>query len=54
MFPMGGRTHQRWEKGMCHGKFLYLVFERKSAAGACRQEAVAHFELAQVGHNEAL
>lgn len=26
---MGNVTHQRREKGVCHGEFLYLVFERK-------------------------
>lgn len=41
-----GRTHQRGEKGMCHGKFLYLVSERKGAVGAGWQEAVVHAQLA--------
>lgn len=38
---------------MCHGKFLYLISEREGAIAASRQEAVTHFELAQVCHYEA-
>ena len=38
---------------MCHGKFLYLVSEREGAVRAGGQEAVAHAQLAQVGHDEA-
>lgn len=48
-----GRTHQRGEKGMCHGKFLYLVSEREGAVGAGGQEGVVHAQLAQVGYDEA-
>lgn len=49
---MGKVTHQRREKGVCHGEFLYLVFERKGPVSSSRQEPVLHFQLSQIGHND--
>lgn len=48
---MGKGTHQRGEKGVCHGEFLYLVSERKRPVSSSRQEAVLHFQLAEIGHH---
>lgn len=44
-------THQRREKGMCHGEFLYLVSEGKSPMCPSWKEAVLHSQLAKVGHD---
>lgn len=48
---MGIVTHQRREKGMCHGEFLYLVSEGKSPMCPSWKEAVLHSQLAEVGHD---
>lgn len=49
---MGNGTHQRREKGVCHGEFLYLVFEREGPVSSCRQEQVLHLQLSQIGHDD--
>lgn len=48
----GSVTHQRREKGMCHGEFLYLVSEGESPMSPSMQEAVLHPQLAKVCHND--
>lgn len=48
----GNETHQRREKGMSHGEFLYLVFEGKRPRSTSWQEAVLHPQLAQVGYDD--
>ena len=45
-------THQRREKGMCHGEFLYLVSEGESPMSPGVQEAVLHPQLAEVCHDD--
>lgn len=37
---------------MCHGEFLYLVFEGKGPVSPSWQKAVLHPELAEVGHDD--
>lgn len=48
----GNETHQRREKGMSHGEFLYLVFEGKCPRSTSWQEAVLYPQLAQVGYDD--
>lgn len=44
-------THQRGEKGVRHGEFLYLVSEGDGSVRPGREEDVLHLQLAQVDHD---